>query len=187
MADQPTTLWVATEAAADGTYIATLELGDDLSVPLDRDAAIRHAMAVLTADQYAQYDAAAIDQLTGELDFALQDAVGLIVSMRGDRPPLDPADTAPLRLEPGVSLTTRKAFVGIWLGDRQIGQIDSAAAMQHASYVLQVTIAADLDAAYHRWLRASGVDDNRARAVVADIRDWRRKTDRDAGDHRDGT
>lgn len=173
MTDQPTALWVATEAAADGTYIATLELGDDRSVPLERDAAIRHAMAVLTADQYAQYDAAVINQLTGKLDFSLQDAAELIAGMRADRPPLNPDDTAPLRLEPGVSMATREAFIGIWLDDRQIGQFDSASAAQHARCILQVTIAADLDAAYHRWLRATDVDDNRARAVIADVRDWR--------------
>lgn len=179
MNDQPAALWVATEAATDGTYIATLELGDDLSVPLNRDTAIRHAMAMITAAQYARYDAAVISQLTGKLDFALPDAAELIAGMRDDRPPLNPDDTAPLRLEPGVAMATREPFIGLWCGQRQIGQLDAPSAEQHASYMLQVTIAADLDGAYHRWLRTAGIDDNRARAVVADLRDWRTPDARD--------
>jgi hypothetical protein len=171
--DDPTTLWVTTEAAADGTYIPSIEISDDQSVPLTRDTAIRHAMAVLTASQYAQYDAAVIRQLTDKLDMPLDMAAEAVVSLRADRPPLDEADTAPLVLSPGVSGTSREAFVGVWLGNRQVGQFDAESAAQHANYVLQVTIAADLDGAYHRWLRTAGIDDNRARAVVADLRDWR--------------
>ena len=167
------TIWVKTDCATDGTYIASIEINDDTSVPLTRDSAIRHAMAVLTADQYAQYDAAVIAQLTGKLGLPLDTAAEAVASLRDDRPPLNPDDTAPLRLVPGVSMTTRQGFVGIWLGDRQIGQFDADSGAQHASYVLKVAIAADLDGAYHRWLRTIDISDQRARAVVDDLRDWR--------------
>jgi hypothetical protein len=62
------------------------------------------------------------------LDVAAQ----AVASLRDDRPPLNDEDTAPLVLSPGVSGTTRKAFVGIWLGGRQIGQFDADSAAQHA-------------------------------------------------------
>lgn len=173
MTEQPESIWVKTGAAADGTYIASIEINDDLSVPLTRDTAVRHAMAMLTASQYAQYDTAVINQLTGMLGLPLEGAVEVVGQLREDRPPLDPDDTAPLRLSPGVSMATREAFIGLWLGDQQVGQFDPASATQHAGYVLQVTIAADLDGAYHRWLRSIDLDDDKARAVVAGVRDWR--------------
>jgi hypothetical protein len=167
------TLWLNTEAATDGTYIATLEIGDDHSVPLDRDAAAAMARGAATASQYAQYDAAVSRQITGRPGMTRDHASVAIAALRADRAPLDPADTAPLVLTPGVSLSTGEAFVAIHVDGRQIGQFTPDSAAQYARHCLEIVTGADLDGAYHRWLRTCGMDDDAARAVVMDLADCR--------------
>jgi hypothetical protein len=172
MTDEPTMIWVKSDVTPEGTYIVSVEVDDDLSIPLPRDAAIRYAMALITAGENARYDAAVLKQITRKMDIPLREAIEVVVSMREDRPPLDPADTAPLTFAPGVT-SKLDPYIGIHLPGRQIGQFTPTSASEHALYVLQVIAGADLDAAYHRWLTSTGADDNRIRGAVADLINWR--------------
>lgn len=174
----PTGLWIATQPATDGTYVAALEIGQDLSVPLTREYAVRYALAVIDAALRAEYDAAILAQFGTGMGLDNEHIVLTLTGVRDLRPAQDHDATAPLRFTPGVN-ADGDAFLAIHLDGRQIGQFDPADAIVHAAYVLQGPIAAGLDAAYHRWLR-QGLDttDTMARAMVGDLEKWRPDTGR---------
>ena len=166
-------VWVRTEPTVDGSgYVVTLEASDDVAVTLTPDVALRHAQGVLAAAHRAAYDAAVLRQMTQKFNFALSDAGKLAMELRSDRPPLDPTDTAPLWLEPGVKLDL-KPFLIVHINGERVGQWDVDQAERHAHIVLAAVGVADLDSGYYRMLRSTGVEEPQARAAVEDLVNFR--------------
>lgn len=166
-------VWIKTEPTFDGSaYVVTLEASDDVAVTLDPDRALRYAWGVLDAAHRAAYDAAVMRQL-GSL--TSQEAAGQIVKeLRDDRPSLDSQVTKPMSFEPGVSVFTGEPFLVVIINGKRVGQWSFDDAREHALAVLENVAVADLDGAYYRALVGSvGLDEPRARNVVADIANHR--------------
>lgn len=170
---EPTSVWVKTEPTLDGSkYVVTLEASNDVSFAFDPDSAMRYASYVHAMAAYAEYDAAALAQMTLKLALDEGDAVQFVSSMRADRP--TPEHEWPLSLTPGVSMQTKKGFLTIHVAGEAVGQWDPEDARGHASHVIEAVTVADLDSAYVRLLRGSvGVSDSTARQVVDDLQNYR--------------
>lgn len=161
-------LWVYSDVAPDGTFVVTVSAGPDAAVTLDRDGAVAYAVALIDVAGRAEYDAAVLRQL-GHAGLSEDATLPFVRELRADRPP--PAATfGPLRFEPIVSHRTREPIVEIHVGEGpdRYGMSPDAA-RGHATHVLDVLAVADLDAAYLRRLRLTGLEDDRARAVVEDL------------------
>jgi hypothetical protein len=167
-------VWIKTEPTLDGSgYMVTLEASDDVAVTLTPDQAFRHAQGILAAAHRAAHDAAVLRQMTRGWEFPLQHAGHLIQSMRDDRPPLDPADTAPLFLEPGVAPADLRPFLIVHINGEPVGQWDVEQAKQHAMAVLSMAGVADLDSGYYRLLSTQGIEEHQARGAVDDLANYR--------------
>lgn len=167
--EDPGTIWVQSDLLPDGTYVTAIHYDSDQSRVLDHETGLHYAATIHAAATRAQHDAAVIRQLTS-MGLALDVAAREIARLRADRPPLDDAATAPLRLVPGVSGRTGRAFLSIKVNGQQVGQWDPDDARDHAANVLTVLAAADLDAAYRRYLIGTiGIDAARAANVVGDL------------------
>lgn len=164
------TMWIRTEPAVDGaSYVVTLELNADHAIVLTPTRATTYALAFLAAAQRAEYDAAVFAQIGGMRGSSVENAGHLVAEFRDDRPPIDPAATAPLTLHPGINHRGH-AFIGLRLNGEPYGQVDVDGAREHALHVLEAPIAADFDAAYYRLLIGIvGVEEPTARHIVADI------------------
>jgi len=164
-------IWIKTEPTPDGkSFVVTVDFSADCSVTLTPDQTTAYAKDVLTAVQRAEYDAAVMRQLTPMTDKVT--AFQMVQDLRGDRPEL--AHTAPLELEPGVAMDgdgeSFRPFIRLGLNGETFGQWDTETARGHALGMLEVTIAADMDAAYARALVALiGVERNVAMNVVGDL------------------
>lgn len=161
-------VWIKTEPSVDGArYVVTIEASEDLATTLSPDRALRYASGVLEAASRADYDAAVFKQVTALT--SLQAARQLVVDLRGDRPPLDDEATYPIALEPGVN-RSQEPFLTIRINGEPVGQWGIQDARSHALGVLEAVGRADLDSAYYRTLVGTvGLDENRARQVVADV------------------
>jgi hypothetical protein len=168
-------LWVQSDVAPDGTYVVGLHLGEDRAWTFTRDEAVRHALAVITQAERAEYDAAILALLHTRLGMPLPDAGAFVANdLRPDRPPVE--DPGPIELIPGVSHRDLRPFLNLRLDGKPVGQWEIGDARQHAMFVLQAIAAVDNDAALHRLLiGAIGLDDQRARAVVEDLANHRRQ------------
>jgi hypothetical protein len=169
--ENPKTVWIRTAPDADGVYRPVLEVDADTAYNLTEDSACKYAMYVLRAVAVAEHDAAVFRQLkeiTGSEDAAAQ----LIRDLREERPPLVPL--LPLVLVPGVSALTKEAFLDIEIHGSKEGQWTMADAREHALTVLEMVCVADLDGAYLRILKTIGIEDDRARAVIGDLGNWRK-------------
>jgi hypothetical protein len=163
-------VWVLSDLAADGTYVTTVQAGPDHARVLDRSEALAYAGAVLEAAARAEHDAAVLAQLHNFLGLPVEAAAGSVADLRAERPPIDPAALAPIGLVPGVSASTKLPFLILEVDGAPVGQWTVTDARRHAEAVLEVSAAADLDAAYFRWLvGAVALDAGRARNVVSDL------------------
>ena len=167
----PDCAWIITDLASDGTYMVTVQVNQDLSIPLDHAAGIRYAAAVVQAAQRARYDAAAYAQLTRGVSMPVKLALESLGLLRGDRPPADSAATSPVDLRTGLT-AAGKPFIGMWLAGKQIGQLDVDAAMEHATGILAAVEVAALDNAYYQFLQTMACSEQRARGMVADLSRW---------------
>jgi hypothetical protein len=172
--DREAELWVRSTVSPEGAYILTVEYGDDVAFHLDDAAAVRYAQYVLTVVARAEYDAAVIDQLTSSgVEMA---AVGqAIKDLRGDRAPL--VSEWPVSFDGMVASRTLLPQVTIAVNGEKVGQLGTAAAVDHATNVLECHPVAELDAAYRRWLVGSvGLPEQSAGAAIEKIADHRRRT-----------
>jgi hypothetical protein len=175
-ANNPPALWVQSDVAPDGTYVVGLHFGDDRAWVFTRSEAIQHAVAVLTQAERAEYDAAVLALLHGKLGMPLPDAGAFVANdLRPDRPPVD--EPGPIALVPGVLARDLRGFLTLHLDGEPVGQWEIDSAHRHAVAVLQAVAAVDNDAAFYRLLRGPvGLEEPRARAVVADIANHRDET-----------
>lgn len=161
-----TALWVSTDPTPDGVYRVNLMWGPDQALVLDQETAMAHAREVLNAAAEAEYDAAVAKQLRARgVDHKA--VVQMVLDLRAERPEVPPP--TPMSLTPGVSAFTGQPFIGLHMHGKQIGQWSPDDARDHAVYVLMSLRVAELDSAYLRGLRAIGLDDSTARAVVGDL------------------
>ncbi|RFU83590.1 hypothetical protein DY218_27160 [Streptomyces triticagri] len=168
-------VWVESDVTSDGVYVVAVRYGMDCVRSLNRSEAYDHAGAVLAAAQRAEHDCAVARQLMKITGLALDEVALMIRELRADRPPLDAAALAPLWLEPGINQETRP-FLVLHADGQQVGQWTVGDARQHALYVLEALEAADLDAAYLRYLVGKiGIDDNRARQAIGDLANYRQR------------
>jgi hypothetical protein len=182
-------LWVISDLVA-GQYVTVVQAGDDIAIPLDTAAATAYATAVMTAVEYARYDAAILAQivaLEGDLDLykaslaeldqsrSAPGAAYLVARLRKARPPVNHQATAPLRFEPIVALSTRDPEINIMVRDQHVTSLTTYGAAAHAMHVLQVASAIGLDRQYRNLLTAHlNVSDLTARRMVDGLRDFRR-------------
>lgn len=168
-------IWLKTEPNHEGNgYVVTLDASDDISVTLTPERAVRHAQGVLAAAHRAAYDASVARQMTRGFGLTIEDATGLLEMLRDDRPPLDPEDTMPLLLIPGVN-REMKPFLDLHVNGEHRGQWDVDHAEKHAIGVLSTVGIADLDSGYYRMLVGQflQIDDSQARQSIDDLRNFR--------------
>lgn len=171
--DKDDSLWVQSGVAASGAYVVEFHVTDRAWVRTPEEAT-RHALAVLRQAEIAAHDAAVIRQLV-TLGIDLQMAATVVANdLRPDRPEVDPSDTAPLGVAPGVAGEDTRPFLIISLDGERMGQWTVTDARQHALSVLEIITVADLDAAYKRVLMGQiRLEDWRAAAVVDDLATYR--------------
>lgn len=170
----PDAIWVISDVAPDGTYVATVQAGDDVAVTLPPDRAIAYALAALGAACRAEYDASVFAQLT-TLGVTEVHAAGMILDLRKDRPPLDDDATKPLRFEPLVTSAAKEPAVYVELNGERIARWTTEDTRGHAMHVLEVLLGVDLDAAYRKQLvGVIGLDDETARAAVGGLAQHRK-------------
>jgi hypothetical protein len=163
-------LSIISDRTLDGVYVPTVALDDRHLLTLDRERALPYVAAWADAIARAEFDAAVYAQLTG-IGIDVQTAVAVVVNdLRPDRPPLDDAATAPLRLEPILSGRTKRGQVAGYLGDEHVVQLDAPAVYNHIGKVLPVVMTCDLDGAYRRYaIGQLGQPAWRAEAMVDDL------------------
>lgn len=161
---------VLSDVAPDGrTYIVTVHLDGNTARTLDRDQGYAWASTVLAAATRAEHDAAVFRQLTRTVGLPQHLAASFLAGLRADRPELDADTTAPMRIEPGVAVHG-EPFLAVFINDTQVGQWTCADARSHATGILEVVTAVDLDAAYFRYMvSAMGTDATEARNIVSDL------------------
>lgn len=163
------TLWDTKKRA----YRVAITLDGRTYARLDARSALAHAAAVLAHAQHAEYDAAVLTQLHQMLSLPIEAAGHSIVELRDKRRVPSAADTAPLRLEPGVT-AAGKPFIAIKHHGDTVGQWDVPDARTHAMNVIEAVEAARLDTDYRNFLvKEVGIDDARASQVVHDLADHR--------------
>jgi hypothetical protein len=172
--DEPGMIWVKTDMPADESgFVVTLETDDDTARILTPADALNHASGILAAVARAEYDASVLRQMTEGLDLPLETAGQMVGDMRADRPPLDPALTAPIELTPGVNANLAP-FLMLSLHGALVGQWTMADARSHALAVIEAATVADLDSAYFRTLVGMiGIDKGRARRTIDDLVNYR--------------
>lgn len=167
-------IWVISDVTPFGTYVVTVQVGDDMAVTLDRSRAMRYALTVVDATTRAEYDAAVFAQMSALGIADERTAAEPLIQLRTDRPPLDDDATAPLRFEPVVTSRKKRPVVHVHLGGKVISEWSPDDARGHAMHVLEVTCGVDLDSAYRRLLVGwVGLDDDKARTAVGDIANYR--------------
>lgn len=158
-------IWVRTDPAADGTYVAVVELGDDVTIELDRGSAADWAHAVLEQALRAVCDADAVRQVTDLTSYDL--ARQVLVDLRAERP-LPSSGCHPLALIPAMR-SSGDPFLWVFVGRDCVGKWTIGQAEAHAAAVVEAVIAAELNAGYRRALvGVLGVGDDTARAIVDD-------------------
>lgn len=166
-------LWVVSDVTFDGTYVVSLNYGEDVAWTLSPDAAVTYALTVLAWAQRAEYDGA-IMKLFVKLGLSLEDAGQLLATeIRPDRPDVPAEPTLPLVF--GIGVTAKgKGFIKLNAPDMPEATVDIADIRQHAYHVLETVTAADLDAGLVRVLRTSfNLEEHVARNVVMDLANYR--------------
>lgn len=163
-------LWVVTQPGADGRYQLVVHFDDDNSLSLSREAAHRYAAAILSATARAEFDAAVLALLTVEIGMPVNQAGEVIQDLREKRAAADDEATAPARFHPGVSARTQKPFLDLFLNGKQLCQLDSPAAREHAMYVMETVQGQELDNDLFDYLtKVITLDPMHARSLIAGL------------------
>ena len=162
-------VWVISDVAPDGTYVVTVQAGQDVALTLPPDRAVGYVLAVLAVCAAAEFDAAVVTQFT-RLGLSVEDAALSVRDLRADRPPVDPAATAPLLFVPVVKSRSRRPVIHLLVDGEVVGEWEPDEVREHAMHVLDAVVVADLDAGFRRFLVGTvGLDDETARAAVGDL------------------
>lgn len=172
-------LWVRSEVMPDGTYGVGISVERDHAFALNRDQAIAYATACIARATEADHDTAVMRLLVTKLGIPPKSAAEFIKSdLRPDRPDEHKA-TEPLRFSVAIGRARHpRPDAGTYIpllmmqhaNGEDAGQLTPADLRDHATAVLSVIAAADLDANLHRCLVSTlGLDDGRAKAVVGSL------------------
>lgn len=162
-------VWCRSAVLPDGSYGLRID-GPDVSFGLTRERAAEYAAAAIGAATAAEHDAAVYTQLR-KLGVPIEaTAVVLGEQLRPARQAARDEATRPLRFVTVLAESGRPS-VNVSAGDSEpFTQWAPADVRDHALNVLIALAAADLDQAYLAVLtREVGLDENRARAAVADL------------------
>lgn len=174
----PPSVWVRSDVSPTGVYIVTIDYSSDHSRTLAPSEVGPYIDAFTMAVVYAEYDAAAINQLRAKLPPgpASDQAIGqILLELRGNRLPVDHKALKPLIVRSCVSASTGLPYVTVRVaGTKLKWQWDPAEVIEHTQYVRETLFAADMDATYRRFLVSNiGLDKDTATAMVGDLRNWR--------------
>lgn len=168
-------LCVSSEPTLDGgAYMAVVSYGQDLVIGVPGGRASRYALAVIAVSVMAEYDVAMMRQL-GHLGVSVDGQAQVIADTRMDRRPPDDRATGELVFRPIVSARDATARVMVFRRGQEneaglVTRWSPVEARHHAMAVLQAAAGVDHDDRYRRYLVARiGIEDWRARNVVADI------------------
>jgi hypothetical protein len=163
-------IWLTTEPTLDGkSFMVVIEYSKDRSIALGKQSAFEYAHKILTAVQYAEYDAAVFAQMKERLDDDVACAQ-VVDDLRKSRPEVSFVGFEPFALVPGVSVFTGKPFLTVMLDGKADGQMDLDGAREHALMALEALTVADLDNTYLKVMRDTiGLPEETARAVVANL------------------
>lgn len=170
---------VTTDLMPDGVYYTVVHFGDDYSIPLPGDTALKYAYAIIALAQAAAHDAAVFNQWVFGMrlpDKALAAAM-VLEDLQPDRPPVTglPEPVAAVsqvklsattgRAKGYVTFTAPASVAGVsW-------NVESS--WEHAHYVLGVRAMSELDTAYRSMARSKlGVSDLESEALVHDAGLW---------------
>ena len=169
--EEPAAVWVESDRTPTGAYRATIHPTPDvsISIPLDYRRATAYALAVVTACEYADYDAAVIAQMRAA-GLGLTDAAGYVAALREMRRPVADSDTTPLTYVPIVSQHDWRPYVHVYLHDEPLTQWTPDEARGHAMHVLSAVVAAHLDQRYYWHLIRTGATPEQAAMTVHDLR-----------------
>lgn len=168
MAEKEYKVWALSDIQADGLYMVTISFSDDDVFTLTDDQAFLYATAILEIANIAEYEAAILSQLKATSMTERQAAEFIATEFRPLRS--IPVTGTPVKLIPGISNRTKKAFLIIQYKGKDVGQWDFEDALDHARAVLDVIFVARLDNIYHHILTSKiEVGDEMARAIVMDI------------------
>jgi hypothetical protein len=164
-------LWVESVGTASGGYTCAIKADERLLRILSPADANAYAAEVEWATVCAEHDAAVIKQLTAaEMD--LKVVAQTISQLRAGRRPIRHDRTAPLRL---ASIVSSRDHVGRVTGDLAgvTFQWELDEARQHARYVRECSLVADLDLSYRTFLRGQvGLEAEQAQAYVSLLRNF---------------
>lgn len=162
-------IWAMSDLQPDGVYMVTISFSDDDAFTLNDDQAFLYASAIIEIANIAEYEAAILAQLKKATKMKETEAAEFIAKYFRPKRSI-PVTGTPVSLVPGISRQTKKAFLIIRYGNKDIGQWDYADAMDHAHAVLDIIFVARLDNIYHHVMKTQvGVDDGRARVIIADL------------------
>lgn len=181
-------VWVTGEPGIlDGSpYVCTVQVTDDVSIPLLREQAGRYAWHVIQAAHRAHYMAAVFAQMREVMtrngagrdmpDGESPQSLALLVlrQITDDLPDLDESDTAPLRFMP-VLRKDGQPMVRVSLPphDEPLTGWDFVEARQHALQVLDVAAVSDLDTVYRTVVaRTFDAGEGTGRGAVADLANY---------------
>lgn len=153
-----------------GAYVCAISLGGKRVLTLNREQAAAYVTEVTWAVTCAEYDAAVRAQLTAAKMDRTTTAM-VVHNIRGNRRPILASATAPLELNPIVSSRTHQPIMQARLGGKR-WQWDMDTTRQHARHVLEVSLGADMDAQYFRFLRDCNLEEDIARHYVTGLREY---------------
>lgn len=167
-------VWVRTEPTLDGkSFMVVIEFDPDNAVTLTPLEAHDYVDTVYAALARAEYDAAVFKQMTRRLTLTARQAAETVLDLRRRRTEL--GSLGPMKLEPGMS-KAGKPFLKLMAGQpaTPVGQWSPDDARGHASAILEAIAVADLDRQYLAELTETiGIEEDRARAVVNDLINYR--------------
>lgn len=158
-------MWVRTTVdPTTGEYLPVIDVSDDVSIPMDRRTAARHAAAMTTIVADGTHDAA----VAAELRELIGDAgTGIMIaSLREARE--EPEWPTRLSFTSGVSAFTGRPFCNVALDGKTIGQFGVREALDHASAVQMAVRHAEIDNNVHEYLTGTlSLTDDEARGFIA--------------------
>jgi hypothetical protein len=169
-------VWVATAPDEDDTYFVTLSLDADHIVRLDDETLGQWVAHVTTAATAAEHDMIVMTMLTKQAGVTKEAAAAVVVGARDIRQ-LPPSPLEELRLEPGVSAFTGKAFLRLHSGDRAIGSWELQDAQDHVYGVLSARASTILDSAVLASMKAIGLPRNTAINFVSAMGEFNKHGD----------
>jgi hypothetical protein len=162
-------VWVTTDPTADGVYRTTIQVGRDFALVLTPDEVGSYTRALTEHATRAAYDAALLAQLVPAV--GREHALVTVQDLRAERPDIDVRALGRLQVTPGIARRTLRGFLRCEIPGVAEWQWSPCGAMSHVGNVLQVAAAADLDAAYRRYLRGTiGLDEEASRVYVGALR-----------------